>query len=362
MMYKEIIDSQHIELSKKLLNSIELSCKSKINIMEVCGTHARSIYSCGIDKLLPSNIKILSGPGCPVCVTPQSYIDDAISLSRMKDVIVATFGDMIKIPGSRTSLREEKAIGNDIRIVYSPLEALKIAKNNCDKEVVFLAVGFETTAPLIALTIKEARRNGINNFSVLHALKTMPNTMTALVLDESINIDGFICPGHVATIIGNEVFDKLSKQYKIPMAVCGFKGVDILAGILSIIVMEEKKEYECKNLYKGFVKDKGNDRAKRILGEVFIPGDSVWRGLGRLMNTGYTLKAEYRDFDAKVKFHIESRNERENEECICGDVLKGIKSPKECKLFGKPCKPGNPVGPCMVSEEGTCGIVYSFES
>ncbi|MEG0132558.1 MAG: hydrogenase formation protein HypD [Clostridium sp.] len=362
MMYKEIIDSQHIELSKKLLNSIELSCKSKINIMEVCGTHTRSIYNCGIDKLLPSNIKILSGPGCPVCVTPQSYIDDAISISRMKDVIVTTFGDMIKIPGSRTSLAEERARGNDIRIVYSPLDVLKIAKDNYDKEVVFLAIGFETTAPLMALTIKEAKENGIDNFSVLHSLKTMPNTMAALVLDESINIDGFICPGHVATIIGNEVFGELSKQYKIPMAVCGFKGVDILAGILSIVDMKEKKEYGCKNLYKGFVKNQGNDKAKNILGEVFTPDHSVWRGLGRLVNTGYTLKDEYRSFDAKVKFNIQSRSERENGECICGDILKGIKSPKECNLFGKACRPSNPVGPCMVSQEGTCGIVYSFES
>ncbi|MEG1256755.1 hydrogenase formation protein HypD [Clostridium sp.] len=359
MYYKESKDSNQIELAMNLLKSIENRGTMEISIMEVCGTHTRSIYNHGIDKMLPPNIRILSGPGCPVCVTAQSYIDDAISLSKNENIIIATFGDMIKIPGSKTSLREEKARGRDIRMVYSPLDALKIAMNNPIREVIFLAIGFETTAPIIALTLKEARENNINNFSVLHSLKTMPNTMVALVLDESINIDGFICPGHVATIIGNDVFDNLSRGYKIPMAVCGFKGIDILAGILSIIDMKESKEYGCKNLYKGFVKSGGNGKAQNLLEEVFITSDSVWRGLGTLKNTGYELKDEYRFFDAKVRFSIKTKAESENKECICGDILKGIKSPKNCKLFGRSCTPSNPIGPCMVSQEGTCGIVYS---
>lgn len=347
-----------IYLARKLLEQIRKNVTKEIRIMEVCGTHTRSIYKYGIDKLLPENIKIISGPGCPVCVTSQSYIDSAIELSKRENIIITTFGDMIKVPGMMSSLQEEKAKGSNIIVVYSPLESLEIAKNNKEKEVVFLAIGFETTAPIIALTLKIAKSEKIENFSIMHSIKTMPNTMKALVLSEDVNIDGFIAPGHVATIIGENVFKKLAYESKIPMAICGFKSTEILAGILSIIKMINKNEIKCENLYRGFVKKEGNTKAKEVINEVFSPEYSIWRGLGKINDTGYKLNEEYSDFDAKLKFKIEVKEEDINNRCICGEILKGRKMPKQCRLFGTVCTPNKPVGPCMVSNEGACGIVY----
>ena len=347
-----------IHLSRKLIEQIRKNTTKEIRIMEVCGTHTRSIYKYGIDKLLPENIKIISGPGCPVCVTSQSYIDSAIELSKRENIIITTFGDMIKVPGMMSSLQEEKAKGGNIIVVYSPLESLEIAKNNREKEVVFLGIGFETTAPIIALTLKIAKSEKIENFSIMHSIKTMPNTMKALVLSEDVNIDGFIAPGHVATIIGENVFKKLAYESKTPMAICGFKSTEILAGILSIIKMINKNEIKCENLYRGFVKREGNTKAKEVINEVFSPEYSIWRGLGKINDTGYKLNEEYSDFDAKLKFKIEVKEEDINNRCICGEILKGKKMPKQCKLFGTVCTPNKPVGPCMVSNEGACGIVY----
>lgn len=354
-----INEFDNLDLSIKLLEEIKKNVTKEISIMEVCGTHTRSIYKYGIDKLLPKNIKILSGPGCPVCVTSQRYIDSAIEISKKSNVIVTTFGDMMMIPGSISSLSNEKAKGNDIRVIYSPLDSLEIAKESKDKEVVFLAIGFETTAPIIALTLKIAKLENINNFSVIHSIKTMPNTMKNLVLNEEVNIDGFIAPGHVATIIGEDVFNNLSKESGTAMSICGFKSTEILAGILSIIKMVNSNEVKCENLYKGFVRKEGNSKAKELINEVFVVSDSVWRGIGNIKGTGYSLKEEFNMFDAKKKFSLDIKNEVLNNGCICGDILKGNKSPKDCKLFGKQCTPSNPIGACMVSAEGTCGIVYS---
>ena len=347
-----------IHLARKLIEQIRKNTTKEIRIMEVCGTHTRSIYKYGIDKLLPENIKIISGPGCPVCVTSQSYIDSAIELSKRENIIITTFGDMIKVPGMMSSLQEEKAKGSNIIVVYSPLESLEIAKNNREKEVVFLGIGFETTAPIVALTLKIAKSEKIENFSIMHSIKTMPNTMRSLVLSEDVNIDGFIAPGHVATIIGENVFKKLAYESKTPMAICGFKSTEILAGILSIIKMINKNEIKCENLYRGFVKREGNTKAKEIINEVFSPEYSIWRGLGKINDTGYKLNEEYSDFDAKLKFKIDVKEEDINNRCICGEILKGKKIPKQCKLFGTVCTPNKPVGPCMVSNEGACGIVY----
>lgn len=354
-----INEFDNIDLSLKLLEEIKKRATKEVRIMEVCGTHTRSIYKYGIDKLLPSNIKMLSGPGCPVCVTSQSYIDSVIEISKKKNVIITTFGDMMRVPGSLSSLRDEKAKGSDIRVIYSPLDSLEIAKNNKENEVVFLAIGFETTAPVIALTLKMAKLEKIDNFTMLHSIKTMPNTMKTLVLNEVVNIDGFIAPGHVATIIGEEVFNKLAKESGTPMSICGFKSTGILAGILSIINMVNNSEVRCENLYKGFVKKEGNIIAKKLMNEVFVPSDSLWRGIGNLEGTGYIFKEEYEMFDAKLKFSLNIKEEIINNGCICGDILKGKKNPRECKLFGKHCNPNNPIGPCMVSQEGTCGIVYN---
>ncbi|WP_346936387.1 hydrogenase formation protein HypD [Clostridium sp.] len=359
MFYKGEGNSREINLAIKLLKAIKGRCKENINIMEVCGTHTRSIYNSGIDKLLHSNIKLLSGPGCPVCVTNESFIDHAIELSQKKDVIITTFGDMIKVRGSESSLREEMAKGRKVEVVYSPLDALKIAMNNREKNVVFLAIGFETTAPIIALTIKEALEKNISNFFVLNSLKTMPKVMSTLILDKEVKIHGFICPGHVATIIGSRPFERLSNEYKTPMAICGFKAIDILAGILYIIDKKERGSYGCENLYKGFVYPEGNRKAQEILNQVFETSSSFWRGFGNMEGTGYKLREKYSSFDAKNKFSLKSKIANEDKRCICGDVLRGMKSPMDCKAFGSVCTPRTPIGPCMVSKEGSCGIVYS---
>lgn len=347
------------DLSLSLLEKIKEKSKAEINIMEVCGTHTRSIYNFGIDKLLPKEIKLISGPGCPICVTPMSYIDNAIELTERKDVIIASFGDMIRVNGSYSSLSREKAEGKDIRIVYSPLDCLRIAENNKDKEVVFLGVGFETTEPSIALSVKYAKMHNIKNYSVLISAKTMINTMKYLINDKSIEIDGFICPGHVATIAGEKVFEDLSKECSIPMVICGFKRAEILSGVLSIV----NKINNCDtdkfdNLYKCFVKKDGNKKAKEIMNEVFIKCDSYWRGIGRIKESGLQFNEDYSFFDAKRKFKLKDNNEKPIKDCICGDILKGVKSPTECRLFGSVCNADNPAGPCMVSNEGICRIIY----
>ncbi len=359
MFYRDEGNSREINLAIKLLKNIKERCKENINIMEVCGTHTRSIYNSGIDKLLLPNIRLLSGPGCPVCVTDESYIDHAIELSEKKDVIITTFGDMIKVPGSCSSLREQMAKGRKVEVVYSPLDALKIAINNRDKIIVFLAIGFETTAPIIALTIKEALEKNVNNFFILNSLKAMPKVMSTLILDEEVKIHGFICPGHVATIIGCRPFERLSNEYKTPMAICGFKAIDILVGILYIIYKKERGNYGCENLYKGFVYPEGNRKAQEILNQVFETSSSFWRGFGEIDGTGYKLREEYSYFDARNKFSLKNKIVNKNNQCICGDILRGIKSPMDCNAFGKMCTPRTPIGPCMVSKEGSCGIVYS---
>ncbi len=359
MFYRDEGNSREINLVTKLLKNIKERCNENINIMEVCGTHTRSIYNSGIDKLLPPNIKLLSGPGCPVCVTDESYIDHAIELSEKKDVIITTFGDMIKIPGSCSSLREQMAKGRKVEVVYSPLDALKIAINNRDKIIVFLAIGFETTAPIIALTIKEALEKNVNNFFILNSLKTMPKVMATLILDEEVKIHGFICPGHVATIIGCRPFERLSNEYNTPMAICGFKAIDILAGILYIIDKKDRGNYGCGNLYKGFVYPEGNRKAQEILNQVFETSSSFWKGFGEIEGTGYKLREKYSSFDARNKFSLKNKIVNRNKQCICGDILRGIKSPMDCKAFGSVCTPRTPIGPCMVSKEGSCGIVYN---
>lgn len=362
---KYIDEFNNYELSNKLLKEIDKRATRPFNIMEVCGTHTSAIYKNGIDQLLPSKIKLISGPGCPVCVTPDSYIDNAIELSKREDVIIATFGDMIKVPGSSSSLIKERAKGRDIRIIYSPLDCLKLAKENSNKQVVFLAIGFETTAPSIALAIKIAKEQQIYNFSILHSLKTMPKAMESLILDQDVQIDGFICPGHVATIIGMDDFDNLSKKYKAPMVISGFQCADILASILLIIDMLDNNRYWCENLYGRLVKTRGNHRARKLLEEVFITSSSLWRGFGEIKETGYKLNREYEAFDAYSKFSLNIKEQGIKERsikkgCICADVLKGKKNPKQCEMFGVVCTPNNPIGPCMVSTEGACGIIYKF--
>jgi hydrogenase expression/formation protein HypD len=318
-----------------------------------------SIFKNGIRDLLPRNINLISGPGCPVCVTPQSYIDTAVELSKENDVIITTFGDMMKVPGTYSSLSIEKALGRDIRVVFSPLHALETAKQNTKKEVVFLGVGFETTAPIIALTIYKAKNEKINNFSVLQSIKTMPNAIKRIILDKEVNIDGLLCPGHVSTIIGAKPFEFII-EYNLPAVIAGFEYSDIIAAVYFLVQMITKKKYKVINLYNRTVKYEGNKKAVSILNEVFTASDSTWRGLGNIDNTGFQIKKEYKNYDIKSKLEIKEIKSDIPKDCICGEILKGIKKPTQCKLFGKECTPSSPIGACMISQEGTCGAYYKY--
>lgn len=331
-----------------------------ITIMEVCGTHTMSILKNGIKDLLPKNIKLISGPGCPVCVTAEGYIDTAIELSKREDVIITTFGDLIRVPGEKSTLQKEKALGRDIRVVYSPLDSLAIAKENPNKEVIFLGIGFETTAPVIALTVFNAEKEGIKNFSVLNTLKTMPEAMKRLVLNGEVKIDGFLCPGHVSTIIGVKPYEIIAKEYNTPLVIAGFEATDIVASIYKLVKMKLNSDSSVVNLYNRIVKYDGNKMALEMVDEVFVSCSSEWRGLGIVEDTGLRFSDKYMNYDANFKFNIKNIKGNISKGCICGEIIKGLKEPKECKMFRKICNPTNPIGPCMVSEEGTCAAYYKY--
>lgn len=351
-------------LVKSLVKRLQrCSRKDKdINIMEVCGTHTMSIFRCGIREILPKNINIISGPGCPVCVTPQGYIDAAIELASRRNVIIATFGDMLRVPGRKSSLLKKKADGADIRIVYSPMDAILIAKNNSNKKVVFLSVGFETTTPLTALTAMEAKKKGIKNLLFLTAHKIVPPVLEVLVQDKELKLDGFLLPGHVSAITGIRPYEFLSKKYGIPAVVAGFEPTDILQGITSLISMIYEKEYKIINEYKRVVKAGGNTVAIRYLNEVFDIVDSVWRGIGLIPKSGYVFNKNYEEFDALKYFQIEHEEYDGNSDCRCGEIIKGKITPLQCPLFKRVCTPENPIGACMVSSEGTCAAFYRYNS
>lgn len=340
------------------MKSLEID--REIRIMEICGTHTMSILTSGIKQLLPENIKLISGPGCPVCVTDQSYIDAAIELSKRENIIITTFGDMLTTPGTNGSLKRQKTLGNDIRVVYSPLEALNIARKNPQKEVVFLAVGFETTAPTIALAIKSSYKEKIKNFSVFNGLKTMPEVIKSLLNDNEIQIDGIICPGHVSTIIGEKAFNFISNDFKIPSVIAGFEDKDVVAAIYLLLEMIRKNEKDIENIYTRFVRYEGNKKAKELMREVFQCSDSKWRGLGVIKNSGLEINKQYSKYDAKEKFNINTEDNFLENGCICGKILQGKKSPWDCSFFGRECTPYNPRGVCMVSREGNCGIHYKY--
>lgn len=346
--------------AKSLVKSIQNITDKKINIMEVCGSHTMAIFKYGIRDILPSNIKLISGPGCPVCVTPQSYIDTALDLSLLKGVIITTFGDMIRVPGKKTSLMKRKAEGADIRIVYSPMDAMTLAQGNPKKKVVFLSVGFETTAPMTAITVLEAEKQKVNNLFFLTAHKLVPPVMGALMEDKEVNIDGFLLPGHVSTVIGKNFYEFLSLEYNIPGVITGFEPLDLLQGLNKLINMVDSKNFRIINDYKRAVKDSGNKKAIEYLNKVFDISDSTWRGIGSVSNSGYILNKEYENYDAIKHFNINYREYDGCPGCRCGEILKGKITPYECPLFKKTCAPENPVGSCMVSSEGTCAAYYRY--
>lgn len=348
-------------LVSKLVKAINEYDGKQIKIMEVCGTHTMAISRFGIRSILPDNIKLISGPGCPVCVTPSFYIKAAIELSQREDVIITTFGDMMRIPYKGNSLLYEKALGRDIRMVYSPLDCLQIAQDHPDKKVIFLSVGFETTIPVIALSVIEAYQKGISNFWILTANKTMPEVMKMLSADKEISVDGYIYPGHISTIIGTSLFEELADQFGISGTVAGFDPVDILGAIYSIVTNIQNNDRKVENLYSRVVSAKGNAIAMEKINEVFEVCDSLWRGIGVIPKSGRKLNHKYSNFDAWSLLNS-SENEQDEEPngCKCGDILKGKCIPYECKLYGKACTPENPIGSCMVSSEGTCAAYYKY--
>jgi hydrogenase expression/formation protein HypD len=327
--------------------------------MEVCGTHTMSIARYGLRELLPENIILISGPGCPVCVTPNSIVDRAIAISRESNVIVTTFGDMLKVPGSSSSLDKEHSRGGEIRIVTSTLEALEIAKHNKEKKVVFLGVGFETTAPTIAVSISESKRLNLNNFFVLAANKVIPPALDALSSGD-VKINGYLCPGHVSTIIGTQLYGKLVENYNIGCVVSGFEPVDILQSILMLVDQVRSDEFKVEVQYSRVVKPEGNIDALKILDDVFEKCDSEWRGIGVIPNSGLKIREAFLKWDAEQHVPVKVEPTREAKGCLCGQILQGKIKPPECNHFGKTCTPDNPVGPCMVSSEGTCAAYYKY--
>jgi hydrogenase expression/formation protein HypD len=360
--------NKDMTLTKKLLQQITSGAKRlaeslgrRAVFMEVCGTHTANISRSGLRSLISAFLELRSGPGCPVCVTPVEDIDFIVSVSRVPNTIVAAFGDMIKVPGSVSTLEQERARGADIKIVYSPMVAVDLAEARPDKEVVLAGVGFETTAPLIALSAVEARRRNIGNYSIIPLNKLMPPALKALLSDPGFNIDGLILPGHVCAVTGRNAFDFVAEDYRVPAVVTGFETLDILWGIFLLQQAIEGKSAEVLNGYPRVVNDEGNLRAQKIISACFDINDSIWRGLGRICESGLTFKKPFWQFDVKKKFPVSIPHALPVNRCRCGDILKGKLLPFECPLFGGVCTPVNPVGPCMVSSEGACAAYFKYE-
>jgi hydrogenase expression/formation protein HypD len=362
MTLKHIDEYRDKEISQKLIEKIKSISKKDVRLMEVCGTHTVSIFRSGIRSLLPENISLLSGPGCPVCVTDQAEIDAFIELARVDDVVITTFGDLMRVPGTKSSLQKESAGGRDIRVVYSTFDALEIAKKNPAKNVVFLGIGFETTAPTIAAAILSAARMGLKNFSVISAHKLVPPALETLMASADVRIDGFILPGHVSVIIGLNAYQPFFDQYQIPCVVAGFEPIDILQAISMLVEMLESASPALDNAYPRAVTIEGNTKAQQILREIFEPADACWRGIGVIPRSGLKIRAKYGAHDAQKIFDVQVPDAKTPKGCACGEILIGTKTPPECVLYKKACTPMDPVGPCMVSTEGTCAAYYKYHS
>lgn len=344
-----------------LINKLYKKIGRPLSIMEVCGTHTVAIFKHGIRSLLPDGLKLLSGPGCPVCVTSIKDIDKAITLSMLDDVILCTFGDMMRVPGGRKSLAEAKAEGANIRAVYSSMDCLKIAAENKDKKIVFFSAGFETTSPAIAGTIFEAEKAGINNFFIYSVHKLVPPALDVLLQAGEAKIDGFLLPGHVSTIIGTGPYKSICDKYKKSCVITGFSADDILAGITMLLNQIAEGRAAVEIQYKSVVTEAGNPKAIEFINKYFEPADSYWRGIGLLPRSGIRLRDKYKHRDAEFVFDIKVDEVQEPKGCLCGLVLRSVKIPSECPLFGKSCTPEKPVGACMVSTEGSCAAYYKFQ-
>lgn len=345
---------------KNLVREITQVTSRKWNIMEICGGQTHTIMKYNIEELLPDQISLIHGPGCPVCVTPLEIIDKAIAIALREDVIMTSFGDMLRVPGSKMDLLSVKASGGIVKMVYTPLDAVKIAEQNPDKKVVFFGVGFETTAPANAMSVAEAYRKGIKNYSLLCSHVLVPPAIDALLSSPSNKIHGCLAAGHVCTVMGYEEYLPLAKNYRTPIVVTGFEPVDLLQGIYMTVKQLEENRYDVENQYSRVVLKKGNDGAIKLIEDVFEVTDRKWRGIGTIPNSGWKLSEKYKNFDAEKIFDVESIEVNESPLCIAGEVLQGLKKPTECSAFGNECTPEHPLGAPMVSTEGACAAYFHY--
>jgi hydrogenase expression/formation protein HypD len=348
-------------LAKKLSARIHAVTTQPWTIMEICGGQTHSIVKSGLEQLLPTSLSIVHGPGCPVCVTPLELIEKAIIIASLPDVIFTSFGDMLRVPGNTTDLLHVKANGGDVRIVYSPLDAVKIARQNPEKEVVFFAVGFETTAPANAMAVWHAHTNAVSNFSILCSHVLVPPAMDALLSSSENRVQGFLAAGHVCTIMGFNEYIPLAEKYRVPIVVTGFESIDILQGILMLVTQLEEGRHVIENQYARVVKQEGNASAQEMIFNVFEITHRSWRGIGTIPDSGYRLKEQFKKFDAEVKFNLGPVIVHESPLCIAGEILRGLKKPHECTAFGSQCNPEHPLGAPMVSSEGACAAYFNFK-
>ena len=358
------MSSAKAERAEKLIRAMRELALPPVQLMEVCGTHTMAIAEAGIRSVLPEQVTLLSGPGCPVCVTPAEVIDGVLALAMEKELILASYGDMLRVPGSRPgdSLQRRRALGADVRLVYSPVDAVEIARQNPEKQVVFLGVGFETTAPGTAAAVLTAREQKVGNFTLWSMLKTVEPALRALMAMEDFRVRGFLCPGHVATIIGEKGFAFLPEEYQMPAVISGFEPEDILLSLYLLLRQIAEDRPRLENEYTRAVSPEGNLLARRMLEGCFEPRTDLWRGLGEIPGSGLKLREELAGFDAERRFGLKSNREAQPTACRCGEVITGRIGPWDCPLFGKRCTPEDPVGPCMVSSEGACAAAYKYQT
>jgi len=362
MALKYIDEYRDGALARRLLAQIKKRCADlgPMRFMEICGTHTVAVFRSGLRPLLPSTVELVSGPGCPVCVTATEDIDRAVWFASQPGVVTATFGDLLRVPGSRTSLAEERARGADVRMVYSATDAVDLAREHPDRHVVFIGIGFETTAPTVAAAMAVADRLGLENFSVFCVHKVLPPAMEALLSSGELHLNGFLCPGHVTTVIGAKAYEEVARRYRMPCVVTGFEPLDILHGLLMLAQQCASGDARVEIQYRRGVTWEGNTAAQELMARVFRPADAVWRGLGLIPGSGLAIRDEWARFDAAKRFSVPRFSVREDPACRCGDVLRGALRPTECPLFRKVCTPQKPKGPCMVSSEGTCGAYFKY--
>ncbi len=357
---KHLTEYRDPDLVEQYIQELQRAATRPWTIMEVCGGQTHGLVKNGILNLLPDLVTMVHGPGCPVCVTPVNLIDKAVYLAEKKGVMLCSFGDMIRVPGSEKSLLDAKAGGADVRILYSPLEAVRLARENPDREVVFFAVGFETTAPANALSVLQARQLGLTNYTILASHVLVPPAIEAVIQDDDTNIQGFLAAGHVCAVMGIDAYAPLAARYRMPMVVTGFEPVDLLQGILMVVRQLERGEYKVENQYARVVRSEGNPDARRVIEQVFETVDREWRGIGTIPGSGWAVRPELAAFDADRKFSVTIAKAPECPDCIAGLVLKGIKKPHECSQFNRACTPERPLGAPMVSSEGACAAYYHF--